>query len=390
LKGAILFSLKLLQYRKMFPSKKETFHRIWMELLEYYQNQRHSIENYIPRKCQIPYSADVNLFGVRGSGKTAMIFDLLQEADQEATLYIDLEDPNLTFNTLTPLSLQQYIDKEGITLLILDHYSDGYLSYFPNVERLIVLSRIALDNKDLVPIELFPLDYEEFLAFESSVLQSSGFNHFLRAGTLPLIARSQKTSIQAMKSFLQSSFDENEKKLLLILAQHHTKHLTTHQIYTFAKEKFKVSKDWLYKTMKLFTQEKLVLFIEDRYQKSGKKMLLFDFAFAKYLTLGQPFILQFDTMIALALFKHRIEVQTLGIHGYVTREDELIIPAPFESEESLWVKSQSKFSIYKKYGIQKVTIVTVANSYEYQIEKLHFEAIPFNEWSVIHDETLFE
>lgn len=39
---------------------------------------------------------------------------------------------------------------------------------------------------------------------------------------------------------------------------------------------------------------------------------------------------------------------------------------------------------------KKITIVTVANSYEFQIEKLHFEAIPFNEWSVIHDETLFE
>jgi hypothetical protein len=361
-----------------------------MELLEYYQNQRHQIENYVPRKCQLPPSGDVNLFGVRGAGKTAMIFDLLYEEDQESTLYIDLGDPNLIFNPLTALALQQYIDKKGIALLILDHYTDGYLPRFPNVERLIVISRIALEDQSLIPVELFPLDYEEFLAFESSAAQSSGFNHFLRSGTLPLLAKSQKTSIQAMKTFLQSSFDENETKLLLVLAQHHTKHLTTHQIYTFAKEKFKVSKDWLYKTIKLFTQEKLVLFIEDRYQKSGKKMLLFDFAFAKYLTIGQPFMLQFDTMIALALFKHRIEVQTLGIHGYMTAQDELIIPAPFESEESLWVKSQSKFSIYKKYGIKKVTIVTVANSYEFQIEKLHFEAIPFNEWSVIHDEGLFD
>jgi hypothetical protein len=201
-----------------------------------------------------------------------------------------------------------------------------------------------------------------------------------------MIARSQKTNVLVMKNFLQSAFDDNEQKLLLVLAQHHTKHLTIHQIYTFAKEKFKVSKDWLYKTMKLFTEEKLVIFIEDRYQKSGKKMLLFDFAFAKYLTIGQPFILQFDTMIALALVKHGIEVQTLGIHGYVTNNNELIIPAPFESEESLWVKSQGKFSIYKKYGIKKVTIVTVANTYEYHIEKLYFEAIPFNEWSVINAE----
>ena len=357
-----------------------------MELLEYYQNQRYVTENYVPRKCQLPPKGDMNLYGVRGSGKTTMILDLMHEENEETTLYIDLEDPNLIFNTLSTLSLQRYIDREGITLLILDHYQKGYLPYFPNVERLIVLSRIPLEDKGLSPVELFPLDYEEFLAFETSAAQSSGFNHFLRAGTLPVIARSQKTNIKAMKTFLKSSFDENEQKLLLILAQHHTKHLTTHQIYTFAKEKFKVSKDWLYKTMKLFTQEKLVLFIEDRYQKSGKKMLLFDFAFAKYLTIGQPFIMQFDTMIALALMKHHIKVQTLGIHGYVTANDELIIPAPFESEESLWVKSQSKFSIYKKYGIKKVTIVTVANTYEYNIEKLNFEAIPFNEWSVINDE----
>ncbi len=357
-----------------------------MNLLEYYQNQHPVSDNYVTRKCQLPPKGDINLYGVRGAGKTSMVLDLLSQEDEETTLYIDLEDPNLVFNPLSTLALQQFIDRTGITLLILDHYKEGTLPTFPNVERLIVLSRIKLADKTLTPVELFPLDYEEFLAFETTSAQSRGFNHFLRSGTLPLLARSQKTNIQAMKTFLQSSFDENEQKLLLILAQHHTKHLTTHQIYTFAKEKFKVSKDWLYKTMNLFTQEKLVLFIDDRYQKSGKKMLLFDFAFAKYLTMGQPFIIQFDTMIALALMKHHIDVQTLGIHGYVTGENELIIPAPFESEESLWVKSQNKFSLYKKYGIKKVTIVTVANAYEYDIEKLHFEALPFDEWSVISDE----
>lgn len=357
-----------------------------MQLLEYFQNQRYQTENYIPRKCQLPEGEDINLFGVRGAGKSTIIFDLMQEEDAETTLYIDLEDPNLIFQSISALSLQQYIDREGITLLILDHYTQGYLPSFPNVHRLIVLSRMPLHDPALQPVELFPLDYEEFLAFKSSTAPSSGFNHFLRAGTLPLVARSQKTPLLAMKNFFQSAFNENEQKLLLVLAQHHTKHLTIHQIYMFAKEHFKVSKDWLYKTMKHFTEEKLVLFMEDRHQKSGKKMLLFDFAFAKYLTLGQPFIVQFEAMVALSLIKHRIEAQTLGIHGYITAKDELIIPAPFESEESLWVKSQSKFSLYKQYGIRKVTIVTVANSYEYTIEKLHFEALPFDEWSVIHDE----
>ena len=357
-----------------------------MDLLEYYQNQHPINDNYVPRKCQFPPNGDINLFGVRGSGKTTIVLDLLEEVDEETALYIDLEDPNLIFSPLTIVTLQHFIDRNGISLLVLDQYKEDSLPSFPNVERLIVLSRIKLTDDTLTPVELFPLDYEEFLAFETSTAQNKGFNHFLRSGTLPILARSQKTASQSMKTFFKSSFDSNEQKLLLILAQHHTKHLTVHQIYTYAKEKFKVSKDWLYKTMKLFTEEKLVFFIDDHYQKSGKKMLLFDFAFAKYLTVGQPFIMQFDTMIALALMKHNINVQTLGIHGYVTKDNELIIPAPFESEESLWVKSQSKFSIYKKYDIKKVTIVTVANSYEYDIEKLHFEALPFNEWSVINDE----
>jgi len=357
-----------------------------MNLLEYYQNHLPNSENFVPRKCSVPSEGDINIFGVRGSGKTSLVLDVLSEMKKEYLLYIDLDDPNLLFETITTLSLQQYIDKHNIQMLILDHYKEDYLPTFPNVARLIVITRVPLDSTLFTPLELFPLDYEEFLAFESGTVNSGGFNHFLRSGTLPLLARSQKTSTQAMKTFFQSAFDTQEQKLLLLLALHHTKHLTTNQIYTFAKEKFKVSKDWLYKTIKRFSKEKLILFIEDRYQKSGKKMLLFDFAFAKYLTLGQPFILQFDTMIALALMKHRITVQTLGIHGYVTKDNELILPAPFESEESLWVKSQNKFSLYKKYGIKKVTIVTVANAYEYSIEKLHFEALPFDEWSVINNE----
>ncbi len=357
-----------------------------MKLLDYYHDLRPQNEYFVPRKCMIPQNIDINLFGVRGAGKSAIALDYIEESEEEQTLYIDFDEPKLLFEGLTLLELQHYIDTQLITLLILDHYYEAYLPSFPNVEQLIVITRKPLKDTFITALELFPLDYEEFLAFESANMKNRSFKHFLRSGTLPLLARSSKTNTLEMKTFFYSAFESQEQKLLLLLAQHHTKHLTTHQIYTFAKEKFKVSKDWLYKTIKDFTEERLLLFIDDRYQKSGKKMLLFDFAFAKYLTLGQPFILQFDTMIALALMKHQINVQTLGIHGYITEKNELIIPAPFESEESLWVKSQNKFTLYKKYGIKKVTIVTVTNNYEYDIEKLHFEALPFDEWSVINNE----
>lgn len=357
-----------------------------MDLLEYYQNQHSFNEYYVPRKIQIPPQGNINLYGARGSGKSAMALNFIQEEAQKDTLYIDMEDPNLIFSPLTAERLQQYIDKAQIKLLVLDHYQHNALSSFPNVERLIVITRISLDHPSLIPLELFPLDYEEFLAFESSISATNAFNHFLKTGTLPQMAKLHKSNISAMKTFMQSRFEPNEQKLLLILAQHHTKHLTVHQIYNFAKEKFKVSKDWLYKTIKSFSDEKLLFFIEDGYQKSGKKMLLFDFAFAKYFTTGQPFMLQFDNMVALAMIKHRITFEALGNHGYLTREGELIVPAPFESEESLWVKSQNKFSLFQQYNIRKVTIVTVANQYEYHIKNIYFEALPFYEWSILNEE----
>ncbi|MBD3789506.1 MAG: hypothetical protein IE885_03905 [Campylobacterales bacterium] len=357
-----------------------------MLLLEYYQNQHYFNELYVPRKIQIPDQGNINLYGVRGSGKSAMVLDFIKEQDPTKTLYIDMEDPNLLFAPLTVEILQNYINKSQITLLVLDHYTQDALERFPLIDRLIVITRTKLEGTALEGVELFPLDYEEFLAFESSVSATHSFNHFLKTGTLPQIARLHKSNISAIKTFMQSKFDTSEHKLLWVLAQHHTKHLTVHQIYTYAKEKFKVSKDWLYRTIKLFSDEKLLFFIEDRYQKSGKKMILFDFAFAKYFTTGQPFIIQFDTMIALALIKHHISFETLGIHGYITSESELVIPAPFESEESLWAKSQSKFSLYKQYGVKKVTIVTVANQYEYDIQNIHFEALPFYEWSILNEE----
>jgi len=357
-----------------------------MDLLEYYQNQLPQNDHFVPRKVNIPVKGNLNFHGVRGSGKTAIILDYLNESMNEEILYIDCEDPHLLFNELDAKTMQTYINAHKINLLILDHYTPEILPSIPTVFRLIIITRVALKKTTLSTLELFPLDYEEFLAFENHSTQNHSFNHFLRLGTLPLLAKSTKKILPSFKLFFQSSFNPQEQKLLLLLAQHHTQHLTIHQIYTFAKNKFKISKDWIYKTIKNFKEEKLIFFIDDRIQSAGKKMLLFDFAFAKYLTIGQPFILQFDTMIALALIKHHIHIETLGIHGYITLENELIIPAPFESEESLWVKSQSKFALYKKYHIRKVTIITITNTYQYSIEQIEFEALPFDEWVVINDE----
>ena len=357
-----------------------------MKRLDYFQNSVPENTSYTYRKLQLPDEDHINLYGVRGAGKSALVIDYLQDMDHETLLYIDCQDPNLSFDPLPAAELQHYINDNGIELLVIDHFDICHLDTLPHAERRIIISRTALGLTGFSQIQLFPLDYEEFLAFERGISQSSSFNHFLKLGTLPTMSQFPHRSTEDLKTFLMSRFDKQEIALLIILATYQTHHLTTHQLYAAAKERFKVSKDWLYRKIKAFQKEGILYFVHDSDQKGGKKLILFDFALSKYLTMGQPFITQFDTMIALALIKHHRTFSTLGIHGYITQHGELIIPAPFESEESIWKKSHSKFSLYKKHGIHKVTIVTVANTYNYEIEKIDFEALPFYEWSILNEE----
>jgi len=72
--------------------------------------------------------------------------------------------------------------------------------------------------------------------------------------------------------------------------------------------------------------------------------------------------------------------------GYITQNNHLIIPAPFESEEVFWKKAYTKFSNYKKNDVTTVYIITVTNAYEFKIGNIEFEALPFYEWIVINDE----
>ncbi len=356
-----------------------------MDLLEHYHEHPPLNDRFLLRKTQLPKTGNLNLYGARGCGKTALALDYLQEQNK-TTLYIDLEDPNLILNTLDTLPLQEYITEYGITELILDHYEEGMIDEFPKVSRLIIISRIPIHRVSFISVQLFPLDYEEFLFFDHSGSTTIAFNHFLKAGTLPEMAKHPKNTVLFMKQFFQQQFSPNEQSLILILARYNTQPMTIHQIYAFTKEHFRISKDFVYNAIKRFQEEGILYFIDNALKRSGRKIIFYDFAFVKYLAAGQPFGTQFDSMIALTLLKHDISFKTLGIHGYVTPEDELIIPAPFESEESVWVKSQNKFSLYKKHGIEKITFITVANTFAFDIEKLHFEALPFNEWSISHTE----
>ena len=357
-----------------------------MHLLQYFWELSPQNTLYRERKLRLPDDISFLLTGARGTGKTSLILSYLSELPEDIWIYIDCQDPIFALEDIDSGALASFIKKEEIETVVLDHYYEGFLEYLPHCFQLILVSREIFPTIALPTYTLYPLDYEEFLSFDRGSSPSSSFNRFLKAGSLPVATDVNLLSLsQQMRSFFYGSFDEDESRLMLILARYQGHHVTTHQLYNYAKEYFRISKDWVYRTIKRFTNEGLILFVEDIQNKGARKMILYDFALSKYLSKSQPFPITFDAIVVLALFKHDIPFKSLGIHGYLIHKNELIIPSAFENEENFWQKSYNKIHLYQKHHIQKITVITVSNQYGFALNDIVFEAMPFYEWSILNE-----
>jgi predicted AAA+ superfamily ATPase len=354
-----------------------------MYTLDIFFNNPPKLENYHSRKVELPDSSFL-LYGPRGAGKSALIANYMKTLKKESFLYIDAQDPIFVLEDIDISELEKYIEEESIKTLILDHYFEGFLEYMPKIEQLIVVTRQKIDL-DLPSIVLYPLDFEEFFNFQKAHLIQQNFSLYTKYGSLPQLALSH--SPFAYKELFFEKFDTQDGKVMLILALFHTKIATSHQVYQQAKIYFKISKDWLYKAIKRLEQEGILYQIETFEKGFGKKVILYDFAFAKYLNKTLNFNAIFDSIVALALIKHNIDFKAvLNPLGYYTSKGELILISPFESEDSFWAKIQKNFGFYSNLKLQNITIVTVSNSYSFTINNITFNAIAFSEWVITQDE----
>jgi len=361
-----------------------------MDILDYFYNLDYSNISFFPRKYKI--GVDISklfIYGAPLSGKTYIALDYLNSLDKDKSLYIDLQDPKLKSNPIDLDSLRGFILENGIETLVLDHYTEEESILDIEIKSLVVVSQIPfLVNLDgFKSLRVFPLDFEEFFSFQKRNLEKYIFSLFLKRGTLPKLAKDIDTPREELfKRFIRSSFSELEQNLLMVLSHFNGTNVTPHQIYTYAKRGFRVSKDTIYKKIKEFIQRDIIFFIEDIRGKNVKKLIVFDFVLVGYLSLSQKFIKQFDSMIALSLIKDNIEFKSFEDSGYITLKNTLIIPAPFESRESALNRAKMKLNIYIGYKIETIYIITVSTQYSFTLDNISFEAIPFYEWVLIDDE----
>ncbi len=357
-----------------------------MEILDSFYDQKPQNDLFYPRKLQLPERGPFAIFGARATGKSALILDWLKVRPPESWLYLDAQDPVFAFEDIDADMLEEYLTEEKIPTLIIDHWFEGFLDRLPRAEELILVSRAFPADMPLPRYELFPLDYEEFLGFDRGHSPTQTFNRFLRLGTLPSISRTTPpSSLLKLRELFYEKYDDQESRLLLILARFQGRRATTHQIYTAAREYFRISKDWTYRTIRRFEEEKILYFIPES-QGTGRKLILYDFLLSRYLNKRQPFPVTFDAMVALALIKHGFPFYALENLGYhIETGEEIILPAPFENEEQFWKRAQQHYGAFKKSGARFVTVVSVSNRFRFRIGMIDFEALPFYEWSILNE-----
>ncbi|WP_457603138.1 AAA family ATPase [Nitratifractor sp.] len=359
-----------------------------MEILEYFQSLKPRPSVFRPRKLSLPEHGSFFLYGARGTGKTTLLLEHLHALDQSEWLYLDAQDPAFALEDIDTDLLEDFLSEESIETLAIDHWYPDFLERLPRCDRLILVGREAPATDLLLSAyELFPLDYEEFLGFDRSHSPTLAFNRFLKLGTLPAMALSEPEAAPLrLRELFYEAFNDAESRLLLILARFQGRRVSAHQIYTTAREYFRISKDWTYAALKRFEAEKLLFLIPEIGGGSGKKLILYDFVLTRYLNKRQPFPATFDAMIALALLKHGFPFHSAGPLGYrIDESRELILPSPFENEEQFWHRAQKQYSRFQKLDVAKVSIVTVSNRFRFRIGSIDFEALPFYEWSILNE-----
>jgi predicted AAA+ superfamily ATPase len=360
------------------------------EIIEYFYKQEIKPNLYIPRKLILPDEHKIHIFGSFGVGKSSFIRNYLGDIKEDEYLYIDFLDPKLYFLEINFADIFAFIDEKNIKIVVFDHidaHQEELLNYSNLISneklKIIIINNNSKPLADFHSIELLSFDYEEFLLSQKKSESEHLFGIYLKKGSLPQIATSLD-NYWALNHFVKEHFNAQESKLLTLLASLNTRFITTFQIYNLAKSHFKTSKDSIYKEVERFETTKIIRFIPDISSPNKKKIILCDFVLAKHLSLKHSFFTQFDNIIALHLFFMKLHFHAFGQTGYlIEKSHELILPMPFESIESSWKKCYNRFGDYKKFGVSKIWIITVTNQYDFKLNDIDVEAIPFHEWAIL-------
>lgn len=356
-----------------------------MKLLEENYEINFSKINFLDRKIKIKNKKTI-ISGASKVGKSYLIFDFLSNFKNEDYLYIDFFDLRNRYIIEELLFLQEFIIKNSIKVLVLENFN--FQCKIPKCENIILSSQNNIDYNNFEKINLYALDFEEYLLFDSkhqNITQS--FNNFLKYGNLPLsINLEEHKKISRLQEIIKlNSKDETSYEILKILIENIDEKKSIFQLFNQLKTKIKISKDRFYEECKEFENRNTIFFIEKfNQEKSLKKIYSYNYAFLSSVNFSKKFKQEFTNMIFLEIPKEKKSIYYLdSIDFYVKDENLAIVSIPFFNID---LNSNLLKKIIKNaldLNIQKIEIITISNSQKIDNKRLQIEVIPFYEWALI-------
>jgi len=349
-------------------------------LLEEFYSTDIYLERFHDRKLFLDdLSYQIN--GITQVGKTKLVKSYLLSLKKSSYLYIDCSDIRIDIELFNK-KLFTFCNKNNITTLVLDNYYEAL--NLINISQIIIISTKYIKLDFLKTITLYPLDYEEFLAFEHKY-DSSALNHFFRMGCLPSLHKvNQDERNIYIQKVLRCSLNEVEFEILILCSKMLSQKISAYNIYERLKTYRKISKDKLYKSFDNLIEMNYIHQLEKfNKPKATKKIYLCDISLKSALSVDKNFGRLFENMIFLELLKSNTEVfYDDGIDFYIPSKEEILICFVFGDERALFKKIENLESFIFSYQIKKVTAVTMnkEGSISHPLSKV--EMLPFDIWAI--------
>ncbi|WP_353661474.1 hypothetical protein [Hydrogenimonas sp. SS33] len=353
-----------------------------MHQLEAFYESTPKAVGFVERRVEMP-SHTVQLYGPPRSGKTWLVLDHLSRVPRRKRLYVDLRDLRVDKEELAR-SLNPFIHAQKIETVVLDHY-DGSVP-LPSCRQLVVVCEKGEPVRPLMPLlELKSLDFEEYLAFERRHIHlEHSFSLYLRTGSLPQMAQVHETLLtMALQEAVRSIFPrENERSLFRHLARHLGKQVTAYQLYTLMKKEGKISKDWLYRTLKSWEERGIVQWIEKMdHPRAARRLLIYDFAMPASLYFEKSLMGQLLSLAGSHLLETSRDIYFSDhLDFLLPDEHRAILVSPFSNHQIAAQKVAAAAEEIDRYAVRRITILTIANRFEFTFEKKPVRAVPFYEW----------
>ena len=353
-----------------------------MEQLEALYESSPKAVGFVERKLEIP-SHTLNLYGPPKTGKTWLLLDYLSHLPRKKRLYIDLRDLRIEKEALGA-QLQNFIDAHKIEHVAIDHFDGSFP--IPRCRQLILATRTPYQENPFMPLlEVPPLDFEEYLAFEKRPTQlEHSFSHYLRTGALPAMTGVHESLLttklhEQVRTILPN---ENERTLFRYLAKFLGKPVTANQLYTLVKKEHKISKDWLYRTLKGWESEQILRWMEKLGQpRAAKRLLIYDFAMPASLYFEKSLMGQLYSLASIRLLRRDPRTTfTDTIDLFLPDTRHALLLSPFANPQSAAAKIAKRVEEIDRLHIEKITILTISNSFEFLFDEIPVTATPFYEW----------